>query len=130
MTENNNKIVIYYDGQCPFCSKYVQLQRLRAAVGNVSLVDLRVDKTAATRLCQKGFDVDEGMIVEHAGSLFHGAGAVHALALMSTGIGPVNWVMSWAFSNRRVSNILYPLLRLGRNLTLRILGRRGIHGHK
>ena len=32
---------IIYDGQCPFCSRYVRLVRLRDSLGQVELVDAR-----------------------------------------------------------------------------------------
>ena len=32
---------IVYDGDCPFCSRYVKLVRLREALGSVDLVNAR-----------------------------------------------------------------------------------------
>ena len=46
--------------------------------------------------------------------------------LMSTGAGPFNAVMARVFASPRVSRALYPVLRTGRNLTLRLMGRRRI----
>ncbi|MFT5932039.1 MAG: putative DCC family thiol-disulfide oxidoreductase YuxK, partial [Hyphomonas sp.] len=37
---------IVYDGDCPFCSEYVKLLRLRDAIGPVSLVNAREDHPA------------------------------------------------------------------------------------
>ena len=35
----NDKMVVVYDGECPFCRNYVKLMWLRKAVGDVELVD-------------------------------------------------------------------------------------------
>ncbi len=35
----DNKMVVVYDGECPFCRNYIRLMSLRKAVGDVELVD-------------------------------------------------------------------------------------------
>lgn len=35
------KMVVIYDGECPFCRSYVSLMALRDRVGQVDLVDAR-----------------------------------------------------------------------------------------
>ena len=53
MTLDSLPTTIVYDGDCPFCSRYVALVRLREAVGQVVLANARdggpvVDGAAAT----------------------------------------------------------------------------------
>src|SRR5690606_15236072 len=81
---------IYYDGDCPFCSRYVHLLRLRETVGQVRLVDLRQSPEDVARLREAGFEPDEGMAFEYAGGLHFGQDAVHHLALLGTGSGVLN----------------------------------------
>ena len=114
---------IFYDGECPFCTKYVTVLRLRDAVGAVELVDLRGDPDARARFAEKGLDTDKGMIVETPGKVLHGADAMNALSMMSTGSGVLNAAAALIFRHRLLALILYPLLRAGRNVTLFILGR-------
>jgi hypothetical protein len=56
--------------------------------------------------------------------LLYGVDAIHALALMGTRSGAFNRLNYWAFRSSAVSGVLYPLLRSGRNLLLKI---RGVH---
>ena len=35
------EVLIVYDGQCPFCSRYVELVRLRQSLGQVRLINAR-----------------------------------------------------------------------------------------
>lgn len=103
---------IVYDGQCPFCSRYVQLLRLRERF-DVSLLDARREPERASRY---GLDLNEGMIVDLDGTVHHGAAAVSLLSKLSRRPGPL--------SRPAMARLLYPAMRLGRQLTLRILGRK------
>jgi len=114
---------IYYDGDCPFCTKYVGLVRLRDAVGPVALVDVRTDAEARRRMQDAGLDLDQGMVLEHEGQRFWGADAVHHIALLSTASGAFNAFSAAVLGQRTLSRLLYPLLRSGRNAALFLLGR-------
>lgn len=117
-------IDIVYDGECPFCTAYVRMTRLREAAGTVRLVDARSDDPQAVRMRgDPAVDLDRGMVVAMDGRLYHGAEAMHVLALMTTPTGPFNRLMRRVFASRRWSRIAYPPLVAGRNLTLRLLGR-------
>ncbi len=74
-------------------------------------------------IAQLGLDLDEGMIVKNDGELIHGADAMHFLALLSTNVGVIRRLSNWVFASPSRSRILYPGLRAGRNLVLRLLGR-------
>ena len=87
---------IYYDGDCPFCSNYVQFLRLREASGPVEIIDLRKDLAALKRFQQEGLNPDKGMIVETPSGTFHGADAMNILSMMSTGIGWLNAGKGWS----------------------------------
>ncbi|KQV79140.1 hypothetical protein ASD15_21015 [Massilia sp. Root351] len=117
-------LVIVYDGECPFCSNYVQVLALREAAGPVRLVDARSDAALAARLRRGGYDLNEGMVALYGGGVYYGADCVHLLALLSTSPGVFNRVNSAVFRSRTLSRLLYPVLRCGRNLTLKLLGRR------
>ena len=103
---------VIYDGECPFCRSYVSLLRLREQF-DVRLIDARKEPAAAARY---GLDLNEGMVVDLDGQVSHGAAAVSVLSRLSMTPGPL--------ASERISRAVYPLLRFGRNLTLRFLGRR------
>jgi predicted DCC family thiol-disulfide oxidoreductase YuxK len=114
---------IVYDGQCPFCSRYVQLVRLRESLGRVQLVDARKGGPEVDEVRQAGLDLDEGMVLKLDGRLYHGADCIHMVALLSTPSSWFNRVNAAMFRSRTASRLLYPVLRTGRNTVLRILGR-------
>jgi predicted DCC family thiol-disulfide oxidoreductase YuxK len=121
-------LVIIYDGQCPFCSAYLRVLRLRDAAGPVRLVDARGDDPSVRAAREAGFDLDAGMVVTSGGTIRHGDEAMHLLALLSTPSGLVNRMLARAFRSARVARLLYPALAAGRRATLALLGREPIDG--
>ena len=67
--------------------------------------------------------MDGGMVLIHGGRYSHGAECIHRLALMSTRSDLFNRLNALIFRSRVLSEALYPVLRLGRNAALHILGR-------
>ena len=125
---SRHDITIVYDGECPFCSNYVRLQRLRSNIGAIGLVNAREHLADARLAKQAGFDVDEGMLVFWRGELYSAGDAVFVLTRLGTRGTGFNLIGRALFSNARVARLLYPVLRGGRNLTLRLLGRRKLFG--
>lgn len=128
MQRQASGIEIIYDGECPFCAAYVRMLRLRESAGPVRLTDARQDAAALAEARRAALDLDRGMIVRLGGRSYHGAEAMHVLALMSTRSGVFNRLMGAAFGSRRLARLLYPPLVAGRNLTLRLLGRSPLAG--
>jgi len=118
--------IIVYDGECPFCSRYVAMLRLKAAFGAVELVDARSDHPAVRRLVEAGIDLDEGMALIQGDRIYHGDDCIHRLALMSTPSTLFNKLNVAIFRSPTASRVLYPFLRAGRNAALALLGRKKI----
>jgi predicted DCC family thiol-disulfide oxidoreductase YuxK len=117
---------IIYDGDCPFCSRYVSLLRLRKSLGSVTLLNARDGGPLVDAVRGLGFDLDEGMVLVMNGEIFHGADCLHRLALLTTSSGAFNRLNAWMFRSRVASQLLYPVLRAGRNAALSVLGREKI----
>jgi predicted DCC family thiol-disulfide oxidoreductase YuxK len=105
-------LYVIYDGDCPFCRSYVSLLRLREQY-EVHLIDAREEPTFAARY---GLDLNKGMVVDLDGNVFHGAASVSLLSRLSRRPGPLR--------SERFSGLVYPLFRFGRDVALRVLGRR------
>lgn len=112
---------VFYDGDCPLCRNYVQMLRLRNAIGPVDLIDARGDDPRLADLRRAGCDLNTGMVVRREGRIWHGGEAVWMLSRLAER-GP----MAWVLRDRRRATAVYPLLRAGRGLLLRLLGRRPI----
>lgn len=112
---------VFYDGDCPLCRNYARMLRLRDTVGRVDLIDARSGDARLADLRRAGCDLNAGMVVRRDGRIWHGAEAVWLLSRLSKG-GPLAWLLR----DRHRARLIYPLLRRGRNLLLRLLGRRPI----
>ena len=102
--------------------------RLRAAIGDVILLDAREPHPVVEELKQSGIDLDEGMALIDGDTIHFGDEVVHRLALMSTGSGAFNKLNAHIFRSPRVARMLYPVMKAGRNATLTLMGRRKIGG--
>lgn len=128
--QKENESWIVYDGECPFCTNYVHLLRLKDTIGNVRLINAREDTSEARMVRQEGYDLDEGMIFYYNNQFYHGADAIHMMALFSNSSRILNQINKFLFRSQSVSTFLYPWMRGVRNLTLKILRRRKISGEK
>ena len=108
------RTTIIYDGECPFCSRYVEYARLRAALPGLKIVNARDVPEEVAGLQDLGFNLDDGMIVIHEGEYFFGADAMTFLARH----GAIS-----ALRHVRLARALYPAFRWVRNVTLRTLGK-------
>lgn len=122
MTEASD-LYLVYDKQCPACSYYCRMVRIRDTVGNLVLVDAREPSSYMDDITAAGLDIDQGMVLIVGDRMYYGSDAIHALAIMGTRSGFFNRFSYWCFKSRPVSRVLYPVLRAGRNLLLKILGR-------
>ena len=120
-------VYLVYDRQCPLCEYYCTLSRVRESAGELVLVDARDGGPLMDEITAAGLDIDDGMVLKAGDRLYYGADAIHALSLMGTNSGVFNRVAYWTFRSRRVSRVLYPVLRAGRNLLLKLLGRTRIN---
>ncbi|MBT8131391.1 MAG: DUF393 domain-containing protein [Gammaproteobacteria bacterium] len=127
MPETRSNPVLVYDQQCPFCDAYCRLVRVRSAAGELELVDARQGGPVVDRITARGWDVDEGMVLIVADQMYYGSDAIHALALMSTRTGFFNRLNYLIFRSGPLARLLYPLLRTGRNLALKLLRRSRIN---
>lgn len=115
-------ISIFYDGECPFCSRYVQMVRLQQTA-RVELVNLRDNDAKRDELIAAGFDLDGGMVVEDGAARYGGDRAVAYIASLTTPSDAFNRVNRWVFSKPVLAQALYPVLRAGRWLVLFLMGR-------
>ncbi|MEB3286050.1 MAG: DCC1-like thiol-disulfide oxidoreductase family protein [Vampirovibrionales bacterium] len=114
---------ILYDGDCFFCDNYVKLLKLKQSIGFVRLLNARENPPELRIVKENGVDLNQGMVFHYKGELYHGAQCVHMLALLSSSRGWFNQFNAWVFSRKWLARILYPILRFGRNLTLRLMGK-------
>jgi len=114
---------IIYDGECPFCSRYVKLMRLEETIGDIRLIDARKNPPELNLLKEKNLDINSGMAIFFNDQLYFGADCINRLALLSSPIGLVNKLNYYTFKTPLISRILYPVLRISRNIVIHLLGK-------
>ncbi|MEM8656976.1 MAG: DCC1-like thiol-disulfide oxidoreductase family protein [Pseudomonadota bacterium] len=120
------QVTIVYDEECPFCSNYVSMVRLKEAVGGVNLLNARDGGPIVDDLIERGYDLDQGMVLLMEGEVYYGADAINRIALLSTPSSFFNRLNGLVFKSRTVSRALYPFMKTGRAITLAAMGRKKI----
>jgi predicted DCC family thiol-disulfide oxidoreductase YuxK len=124
---NKEEILLVYDKDCPACDNYCQVVRIRESIGELKIINARENSEILEEITQLGLDIDQGMVLKMGGVIYYGADAIHALALISSRSGVFNRLNYWLFKSKRVSAVLYPLLRFIRSLILKTLGKTKIN---
>lgn len=124
------EILLVYDSECPACNAYRQSVNIRKSAGDLRMVDARENSEVMEEITSRGLDIDQGLVLKMGGKLYHGADAIHALALIGSRSGIFNRMNYWIFKSKTASSVLYPVLRFCRNLLLKILGKSKINNLK
>lgn len=122
-----NEVQVLYDKQCPACEFYCQHINIRESEGSLLRIDARDAGELMDEITALGLDIDEGMVVKIDDQVYYGSDAINALALLSSRTGIINRLAYYLFRSRRLSRVLYPVLRSCRNLLLKMLGRTRIN---
>ena len=83
-TDTAPRNFLLYDGDCPFCTNYVRMVQLRKAVGPVELLDMRQHPELVAYFRDRGYDLNDGMLLRLDGHIYWGADCVNRLALSSS----------------------------------------------
>ena len=128
-TETSGKLEIIYDGECPFCTSYVKMVRLKESFDTVELISAREDHPLVKEMLDKGYDLDNGMIVKHGETIYYGSDAVNFMSVMSSDAGLFNRLLKELFKYKLSAKIAYPFLRFGRNSVLFLKGSKQLNAH-
>lgn len=119
-------MIVIYDKECPFCSDYVRFMRIQENAGEkIDLVNAR-SAVPEAELARSRYNLDEGMLVIDGENEYFGDDALHFLALLEKG-DTIRSRINRLFGSRRVAKRVYPVMKFGRRITLKLLGRKPIH---
>ena len=123
----NNDVTIVYDGECPFCSDFVSLNRLKEHGYTVKIINARDTKNSVVIDLRKNFDIDKGMIVIHGEKVLYGSSAARFISSFNSyGILRAS-LYRLMLANQKIANILYPVLVFLRKLYFRLVGKKFIN---
>lgn len=124
---NTKQVILVYDKECPACDNYCRMVRIREDIGELVLWDAREPGSIMDEITALGWDIDQGMVVKLEQQLYYGSDAIYMLSLLSSRSGLFNRLNYWLFKSKRLSHVLYPILRALRNLLLKLLGKTKIN---
>lgn len=122
----NDTLLIAYDGDCPFCASYIKMQRLRELDMDIELINFREAPDLVEKLKSQGLNPNKGMYVELEGTPYYADEAMTVLSTLTTSNNWLNLGLKWWFKSKTRAKWLYPVLRLGREGALKVLGRKKI----
>lgn len=121
-----DELLLVYDKQCPLCDFYCRMLSVKEA-DRLRLVDARGKPPILKQITARGIDIDQNMVLKIGDQLYAGGEAINQLALVTTPSSLFNRFNIWIFRSKRRAALLYPVLRSGRNLLLKLLGRTKIN---
>lgn len=119
---SGKKILLVYDKECPACDYYCNIVRIQESVGELVIVNARDDTEVMKEITDMNLDIDQGMVVKIDSQIYYGSDAIHILALMGSRSNLFNRFNRRLFSSKKLSSVLYPILKFLRNILLKILG--------
>jgi len=122
--DTENGVWFIYDGDCPICQMAAEALRIKQDYGTLHLLDARVstDHPLMQEINIRGLDLDQGMVIVADGQFHFGKGALKFMARYSERKGLFNWFTTSLFWSDFLAKALYPLMRGGRNLLLKLRG--------
>jgi predicted DCC family thiol-disulfide oxidoreductase YuxK len=122
--KNMDGVWFVYDGDCPVCNMAAEALQIKKSCGALHLLDARKETNHPLyrEIQRRQFDLDEGMVLYHQSNYFHGADALHFMAVYGAPSGFFNSVNRLMFRSKRLAKALYPSMRGCRNLLLRMKG--------
>ena len=115
------KLILYYDKQCPFCSKYANLLKIKENF-EITLKDARNNLDEISVLCEN-LNINDGFIVLYKDNCFQGSKALEFLnnaVDKTTLLGKLHFLFKY---DNSLSHLLYKLLFILRKIILFILGK-------
>ena len=110
-----------YDGDCPLCTSAALALRIKQQYGKLNLLNARdaVNHPLLNEINKHKLDLDEGMVIYHAGRFYHGREALTFMARFSENKGLFNIANKILYWSDSIAYITYPWLRGARNALLR-----------
>jgi predicted DCC family thiol-disulfide oxidoreductase YuxK len=110
-----------YDGECPLCTSAAQALRIKRQLGALHLINARQNthEELVAEVTNRGFDLDEGMVIYHQGQFYHGKEALKFMARHGSAKNVFSVFCKSLFGSNFVSGFSYPWLRGARNMLLR-----------
>lgn len=116
------ELIIYYDKECPFCSKYSELVQLRSYY-DVHLVNAREHPEKMKLFLKNKMNINEGFIIEVDNEVLQGDAAVVFLSENMKVRTLLGKFMLSLMKNKYLMYFVYPVVKFVRIVLLFLIGK-------
>ena len=111
---------LFYDGECPVCNSVADYLRIKKQYGSLHLIDARDPQNSelVQSVNERGFDLDEGVVIVHEGRFFYGQDALKFMARHSPTRNIFSLICKSVFWSENIARLVYPWLKGIRNWLL------------
>lgn len=113
---------LLYDGNCPICSRYRDYVALRREF-EVEFVNARANGDLVREFRQRGYEIEDGMILELGGHVYQGSDAVATMQTLTQPRGYADRFVRYLVRHPPLLRIGYPIVKVLRKVQLKLLGR-------
>lgn len=116
---------IVYDGECPWCSQITKWRAVREGLPGANLISAREEDAPEVRwLREQGVKLNDAMALHDGTMLYVGSAALERILRLET-MGRAK-LLAPLLKPGFPGDLVYALLKLGRAISLRLLGRKPI----
>lgn len=125
--KTDNNLYLIYDNECLLCRQTAKAIRLKKAVGQLVTINARTEHPLVAEVINKGYNLDEGIVIKYFDQFYYCTDAINLLALLSTPVNMFNRINAFLFRHQRIAKALYPILKLIRKFLLLVRRTPKIH---
>ena len=116
-----SEIIIYYDGECPYCKSYTKIIDIRKKY-SFELKDARLHPLEISNLNDQGYKIENGILMVFKGEIFQGAKALKMIDHLIYKKTTISKLYGLIIGLPFFANIIYPIVKTIRIITLKIMG--------
>lgn len=111
-------LFLIYDGECILCRNSAQAIKIKKSIGHLELINARSDHPLTIEAKNKGYDLNEGILVKYHEQFYYGPDAMHFLALIGSPSNIFNKISIYMFKHKMLCHLLYPVFKAVRTAIL------------
>tara|TARA_A100001011_G_scaffold396786_1_gene495789 strand:- start:1478 stop:1846 length:369 start_codon:yes stop_codon:yes gene_type:complete len=114
-------IIIYYDGECPYCKSYQKVIDIKKKY-SFELKNARLHPLEIANLKDQGYKIEDGILMIFKKEIFQGADALKMIDQLIHKKTNISKLYSLIIRLPFFGKIMYPLVKILRIITLEIMG--------
>jgi predicted DCC family thiol-disulfide oxidoreductase YuxK len=114
----SEQAIFIYDGDCPFCSYFAELNELKNKIPTFSIINGRDNMELLLKLKDKGYNLKDGAILIHKNEILYGYKAIKWICSQMEPSDKLLKILFKVMKSNTRAKAIYPLLLLLRRFSL------------